>query len=211
MPLGLRVNAIFRDFPHPWRREFKGTITGLNFDLWVPVMMQEQLSHGGDWIERRDNRPLHTLVRLRRGIRMTQAQAELDTLAWQLAQAYPKTNAGIGASLRRLWDAPYGAQSLLLKPLLLLITASGMLLLIICANVGNLVLARATGRRQEIAVRLALGAGRGRIIRQLLVESCLLAFLGSLVGLLLCAWMGGLLDAFVPSPSLRVISSVHRS
>ncbi len=184
--------------------EFKGTIAGLYFDVWVPVMMQAQLTRGGEWTESRSNRPLHSLVRLRPGVRKAQAQAEMDTLARQLAQAYPKTNAGIGASLRRLWDAPYGAQSMLLKPLLLLITASGMLLLIICANVGNLVLARATGRRQEIAVRLALGAGRSRIIRQLLVESVLLALLGGGGGLLLSGWIGGALDAFVPRTNLPV-------
>ena len=153
------------------------------FQLWTGMGFSMTLAKGQD--QNRALRIFHAVARLGPGVEMRQAQAELTALAARLARVHPDTNAGVSLALTSLRDRQVGD----VRPALLVALASvGCLLLIACANVANLVLARMTARTQELAVRAALGAGRGRIARQLVTESLLLAACGGAAGLLLARW-----------------------
>jgi putative ABC transport system permease protein len=157
---------------------------GDNVDLWEPLplsRLQVQSKQGF----------LVGIARLKPGVSIQQAQAEMDTMAAQLASSDPEHNKGNGAWVQTLQEAAYGN---LRSPLLILQGAVGFVLLIGCANVAGLLLARAASRRTEVAIRTALGADRWRIVRQLLAESFPLSVLGGIVGIFL-SWAG--LKAFI--------------
>jgi len=150
----------------------------------------------------RQNRNLVCTARLKPGVTLTQARAEIQELARYMAKADADTNTGISATVLPLWKSHFGAQSLLLAPLEILMGVCGVVLLIVCANVANLLLARFTARQKEFSVRLALGAGRLRLARQVLTESLVLAVAGALAGVVLADWMKGALLYLLPSGQL---------
>jgi putative ABC transport system permease protein len=151
-------------------------------DLFVPL--GASLLHGDEG--RGNHSDMEVLARLKDGVSFGQASAEMDAVAAQLEREYPDTNSGEGAQTFRLLDR-YASD--VRGTLWVLLAAVGFVLLIACVNVANLLLVRAAGRQREVALRLALGAGRWRIVRQLLTESLLLAALSCLVGLALGVWM----------------------
>jgi putative ABC transport system permease protein len=153
-------------------------------------------------------RTCHHLVaigRLRDGVAITQANAEMDTISAALSKAYPKEYDDIGVILTPIRDQLLGPAS---APLYILLGAVSFVLLVACANLANLLLARATDREREVAVRAALGATRGRIIRQLLAENCLLGLLGAAAGLFPAYWMPKVL-ASVGAGDLPRLDQVH--
>lgn len=167
----------------------ENSLTGKPADLWKPLFFTEEMRV-------RRGRYLQAAARLAPGVSVEQARAEMDGIAARLAKQYVEANAGWGASVVPLRDQLAGE----IKPaLLVLLGAVGFVLLISCVNVASLLLARAAGRHKEMAVRSAMGAGRRRIIRQLLTESLLLALLGGLFGLLLARWCVEALVAMSPA------------
>ncbi len=192
--------------------EFRGTMPGLSFEIWIPYVMAQQLNGVPDWMIRdRKTRNMIGLVRLNSGVGLEQANAEASSLAAQLARMDPYTNGGIGAALLPVWKAHFGAQAALLAPLQILMAVCGVVLLIVCANVANLLLARATSRRKEFSIRVALGAGRGRLGRQVLVETLVLALTAAIVGVPLAMWMAQALGFLLPPTSFPIILDVRLS
>jgi predicted permease len=182
---------------------FRGTMSGLRCDFWAPLVMHRQVANFGS-LDARGDHWLHTQARLQPGITRAQAQTAVDTLASQLAREYPDTNRELGLRVLPLWKTPYGGQALLLPALSLLLTVSAGVLLIVAANIANLLLARATIRRKEFAIRLALGAGHARLVRQLLTESLLLALVGGLLGTVAALWGAHLFQFFMPPTHLPI-------
>jgi putative ABC transport system permease protein len=182
---------------------FHGSMPGLSFELWAPATMFGQLSSTGDWmLQDRKTRMFRVLARLAPGVRIEQARAEIQALAKHNAEVDADTNEGMSATLLPLWKSHYGIQDSLLAPLSILMGACGVVLLIVCANVANLLLARAVARQKELSVRLALGAPRLRLVRQLLTESFLIAVAGALAGLLATQWLGGSLRWLIPASNI---------
>ena len=169
--------------------KFSGTSTVPQVpDLWVPLSMQKQLVSGSDWLHEPDNPKLQILARLRASTTVKRAQAEADSLIRQFATTFKPRDKTISTTLQR--TAFFGnTDDLRFKAVVaVLMLIVGSVLVVACANVANMLLARGASRHREIGVRLALGASRGRIIRQLLSESVLLALLGGIGGLLASLW-----------------------
>ena len=189
---------------------FFGTIAGVDAQYFVPMMMQPVILPGED-LEQRAPTFVHIMGRLRPGVAIEQAQAEMSAITQHLQKEYPNPNTaeGVGVYVAPVWKVHYGVQDFLRSVLAFLMVVALLVLLIACVNVANLLLVRASVREKEMAVRAALGAGTGRLIRQLLVESLLLAFAGGIGGILLALWGVNLLLAFLPPAHLPIALGVN--
>jgi predicted permease len=182
---------------------FRGTVPGVQLEMWAPIVMAPQLSGQGVYLlEDRNQRQFWITARLKPGVSIPQANAELRTIAAGIARANPKTSLGFSAEAMPVWRAHIGAQGLLLKPLQILLAVAAVVFLIVIANVTNLQLARATARQKEFGIRLAMGAARQRLIRQLLTESLILSILGAAFGILLSLWLAPTLGWLMPPVNL---------
>jgi predicted permease len=167
---------------------FLGTVLRLRFDVWMPATMAPVVIAGSRELERRTSRGYSVIGRLNRGTPLAQAQADVDAAMRDLAAALPETNASVSAEVRPFWKAPRGPQRFLASAIAMLQVVLLLLLLTVCGNTANLMLARASVRRREIGLRLAVGGGPWRIARMLLLENLLLAAGGAVLGIAVAVW-----------------------
>jgi macrolide transport system ATP-binding/permease protein len=183
-----RLNGVVHTIVGVAPEGFYGTFVGWGMQFWVPASMEEIFESGGYKLEDRGARWIEAYVRLKPGVTRQQAQAEISAVARRLEADYPETNRGRNAQLWPLWQTPFNNAGTLLPTLEIMLGVVFFVLLIACANVGNLLLVRSFARRHEMTVRLAIGAGRGRLLRQLLTEGVVLSAVGAVGGLLVAHW-----------------------
>jgi predicted permease len=169
-------------------KQFQGTMIPLKFDLWAPATLTPVLLGGARDLEDRTSRGFSLIGMLRPGATREEAQAELTRAMAQFARDYPEANAGMSGNILSFWEAPRGPQRLLISGLAILQGVMLLLLLAVCGNTANLMLARGSTRQREMAVRVALGAGRWRIISLVLSENILLVLLGAGLGAAFAVW-----------------------
>ena len=167
---------------------FYGTFVGRAMEYWAPLSMLEVYDADSGILEDRGARWAEAYVRLKLGVTRNQAQQEISAIAARLATEYPATNRGRGIKVWPLWETPFNHAGHLLPTFQIMVVVSIFVLLIVCANVGNLLLVRSFARRQEMTVRLAMGASRGRLLRQLVTEGLLLSVCGAAGGMLVAYW-----------------------
>jgi predicted permease len=178
---------------------FQGSQTGVRTEIWVPIMMEAQLNPLGDLLHDHHQFWLLAFGRLKPGVVVQQAQEEMTLRLKREVKNYPEEHKGHDSvTVYPLWRNPFGLNFFLSTLLPALMAISGLVLLLACANVANLMLVRSVGRRREIAIRMSLGASRWRLARQLLVESLMLALAGGVVALLITFWTQGTLMKFLP-------------
>jgi predicted permease len=183
---------------------FHGCKTGLRADAWIPLGMTNQV-WGWPTVDDRSASWLNVLAVLRPGVHQHQADTELNVLMQRIVAEYPTSHQGNNAlSTDPLWRSPFGANVYLSGTLPILLALAAVLLVLACANVANLLLVRAVSRRREFAIRLSMGSGRIRLVRQLMVESLLIALAAGGAALLLTLWTARTMAAFMPPTTLPI-------
>ena len=178
---------------------FQGSQTGVRTEIWVPIMMEAQLNSLGNLLHDHHQFWLLGFGRLKPGVGIEQAQEEMTLRLQPEVKNYPEEHKGHDSvTVYPLWRNPFGLNFFLSTLLPILMAIAGLVLLLACANVANLMLVRSVGRRREIAIRMSLGATRWRLVRHLLVESLTLALTGGAVALLITSWTKGTLMKFLP-------------
>jgi predicted permease len=189
---------------------FQGSTSGLRFDLWVPMTFAQNLAESGkELLESRGETWLNVLGRLRSGRSREQAQSEVTLLFQQIAGEFPDSHRGlILVTLYPLWRAPNGANGFFSTLLPILMGIAGVVLLLACSNVANFLLLRGLSRQKEISIRLSLGAGRLRLIGQLLVENILVSLAAGAVALPITIWNANKFMDFAPTTNIPIWISV---
>ncbi|HET6853738.1 MAG TPA: ABC transporter permease [Pyrinomonadaceae bacterium] len=177
---------------------FKGTEFVYSPEIWLPASMMEWAEPGATWLDDRNSKNFFGVGRLKPGVSARQAEASLNLLSQQLAKEYPDSNEGQSVKVGPPGFILPDLRGAVVSFTWVMMAAVGLVLLVTCTNLAGLMLARATDRRKEIAIRLAMGANRIRLIRQLLTESILLSFIGGGAGLLLALWIVKVLLALKP-------------
>jgi predicted permease len=167
---------------------FQGTILALQFDLWVPATLAPALFAGSTELTDRNQRGYSALGRLRDGADEARATGEFVSAMRELSASFPESNGRISGELMPYWSAPRGPQRMFITALAVLQGVMLLVLLAVCGNTANLVLARASSRYKEVGIRLALGAGPGNVIRLMLTENLILGISGAIIGILIAWW-----------------------
>jgi len=185
---------------------FHGSWPVMQYDLWVPATMGAALGSVPEraFHERDYRGEFESICRLRPGVSVSSARSEVAALAASLAAVNPKTNFGVGATVLPTWEAHNGVNELMRAPLRILMAVSFLVLLVVCANVANLLLARSVARQREFGIRCAVGAGRSRLALQVLTETFVLAAGGAGVGIIMLMWMQGAMLAMLPNVGFPV-------
>jgi predicted permease len=183
-----RLNGVLHTIVGVTPEGFYGTFVGWAMQFWVPASMEEIFESGGYKLEDRGARWIEAYGRLKPGVTREQAQQETSAVAKRLEADYPDTNRGRSMQVWPLWQTPFNNARTLLPTLEIMLAVVFFVLLIACANVGNLLLVRSFARRHEMTVRLAIGASRGRLMKQLLTEGVILSAFGAAGGLLVAHW-----------------------
>ena len=179
---------------------FHGTFVGYSFSFWVPTSMQETFDTTGYKLEDRGARWIEGYAILKPGVSRQQAQAELNSISQRLEKDFPDTNRGNENQLVPLWETPFNGAGDMSSTLAITMAVVFLVLLIACANVSNLLLARSLLRRHEMTMRLALGAGRSRLVRQLVTEGLLLSLIAAVGGIAVAYWCRNALVLAFPPP-----------
>jgi len=179
---------------------FHGTFVGYSFSFWVPTSMQETFDTTGYKLEDRGARWIEAYAILKPGVSRQQGQAELNSISQRLEKDFPDTDRGHENQLVPLWKTPFNGAGNMTPTLAITMAVVFLVLLIACANVSNLLLARSLLRRHEIAMRLALGAGRFRLVRQLVTEGLLLSLIAAVGGIAVAYWCRNALVLAFPPP-----------
>src|SRR5256884_1588716 len=183
-----RLNGVMHTIVGVAPEGFYGTFVGWSMNFWVPASMEAILESGDYKLEDRGARWIEAYARLKPGVTQQQAQQEFAAISGRLEAEYPATNRGRAIRFWPLWQTPFNNAATLLPTLEIMLVVVACVLLIACANVGNLLLVRSFARRHEMSVRLAVGAGRARLWKQLLTEGLVLSLFGAAGGLLVAYW-----------------------
>jgi len=194
-----RLNGVVHTIVGVAPEGFFGTFVGWGMQFWVPASMEDIFEAGGYKLEDRGARWIEAYARLKPGVTLQQAQQEAAAISGRLEAEYPTTNRGRAIQLWPLWQTPFNNARTLLPTLEIMLAVVVFVLLIACANVGNLLLVRSFARRHEMTVRLAIGAGRGRLLKQLFTEGLILSAFGAAGGLLVAYWCRHALALLFPA------------
>ncbi len=176
-------------------KDFVGTDVAFAPEFWAPITMAQVIEPGSMWLDRRDNNNLFMVGRVKPGVTQAQVKANMEAITLQLAKEHPAENEGRGILLSKpgLFIPSIRDASITFAGVLMVVV--GLVLLLACVNLANLQLARATSRRKEIAIRLSVGASRGRLVRQLITEGVMVSLIGGALGIVLATWINQVVRA----------------